>query len=369
VARRGKGEGSIYQLKSGPRSGLWRGYVHTGTDDEGHPIRKTFSGRTRPEVAAKIADALYQQKHGTLPAPSNESVAAYLTRWLEDVVRPTRRPQTHGLYAQVTRLYITPTIGTKRLSTLTAQDCQSVFARMRSRTPPISAGTQTLTRSVLIAALSQAVRWGLVSRNVASLTAPPHRDRAERPAWSAEEARAFLTAVRGHPQEALFVLALTMGLRKSEILALRWGDINFDRHTVRVAHSLYRKELGPTKTKGSAAVLPMPAVAEDALRRHRGDVLRIWGYVFCNAEGKPLPVRSVQRWYDAVVKEAGLRRIRFHDMRHTFGSLLLAQGVDISTVATLLRDRLDTVARVYLHTYAHSERGAADAMDALLKEG
>jgi integrase len=190
--------------------------------------------------------------------------------------------------------------------------------------------------------LGQAVREELIGRNVARLVQPPTPDREEIRPWTAVEARAFLAAALGHRLHALFVVALALGLRRGELLGLRWSDVDFTAGQIRVWQTLQRVRgvglvSGPPKSKRSRRVLTMPAVVVDALRKHRlaqaedrqaaGDEWVETGLVFTTATGRHVEPRNLNTAYGRLLARAGVRAIRFHDLRHTCATLLLANGV------------------------------------------
>jgi integrase len=211
---------------------------------------------------------------------------------------------------------------------------------------------------VLRTALSIAVRWDMVSRNVAKLVDRPRLERKPINPLTPDEARRFLAATKGHRLEALFSVALALGLRQGEALGLRWEDIDLAAGTLRVCHQLQRVDgrlvLVPPKTAKGRRTLVMPRLIVDSLREHekRQVAEKIWagsrweetGLVFANRLGGPIQARRVIEQFHAALTDAGMRRIRFHDLRHSCATLLLVQGVSPRVGyggAWAFRDRLN----------------------------
>ncbi len=221
----------------------------------------------------------------------------------------------------------------------------------------------------------------MVARNVATLVDPArHKHQSINP-LTPEEARKFLDKIKGNRLEALFSVALAMGLRQGEALGLCWEDVDFEARTLRVEPGLQRldKKLQLTDLKSDSRrrTLPLPETIVTALRAHRirqleekmlaGDHWQEFGRVFTTTIGTPLDARNVLRKFHKALEDAGLRPQRFHDLRHAAASLLLAQGVPPKTVQEILSH---SDIRLTMNTYAHvmpaMKRDAADLMDAIL---
>jgi integrase len=235
------------------------------------------------------------------------------------------------------------------------------------------------------AALKQAVRWSLAPRNVAELVDPPRAARTEMRMFSASEARKLQAAVVGDPFEALYLLAITTGMRQGEVLGLRWRDVNLDAKTVQVRVSLQRMPdnqlvLVEPKTASSRRQVLLSTVASDALKRHKArqatDRLRLgsrWSdldLVFPNEIGKPInPSNLVRSHYLPMLEQAGLPRLRFHDLRHTAATLLLEANVNTKVVSEMLgHSQVSVTMDPYQHVTRTMQQKAADAFDDRLSE-
>jgi integrase len=209
-------------------------------------------------------------------------------------------------------------------------------------------------RAVLRTALSQAVRWEYVSRNVAKLVTVPRRVQVEVMPLSPDEARTLLEAVKGHRLEALISVAVAVGLRQGEALGLKWPDVDLTNGTLRIRQTLQRIKsrglvLDDVKSARSRRTIALPEVTLQALRAHRrrqleerlkaGEYWQDDGFVFASVIGTPIDPRNVVRQFHAMLTTAKLSRTKFHNLRHTSASLLLAQGVDVRTIMASLAIR------------------------------
>jgi integrase len=231
--RRGRGEGTISQLPDGS----WWARVNLGYAN-GKRRRKAIYGKTRGQVAAKLTSVLRDVQQG-LPVPSErQTVAQFLKHWLENVARPRLRPRPFLTYEQAIRLHIAPAIGRHPLQKLTPQHVQTWLNEHQAA--GASARNCRYARAILRTALSEALRWGLVSRNVATLVDPPRITKHEIRPFTPEQARSFLDAIADHRLEALFSVAIALGLRIGEALGLRWRDVDLESGVLHVRRALQR---------------------------------------------------------------------------------------------------------------------------------
>ena len=245
TTRRGRGEGSITRRADG----RWMARVDLGWQDG----KRRRNGRTKREVQDKLRETLHRTEKGLPPIPEQETVGAFLRRWLE-IVRGKVRPRTHKSYEQVVRIHLEPGIGRVRLAKLTPLDVSAWFESRHAA--GVGGRTIHYARAVLRAALNQALKWELVSRNVASLTDPPRYRAREIAPLTPEQTRKFLAAVAGHRLEALFTVAIGLGLRLGEALGLPWDAVNLDAGTLWVHQTLERA--GKQPRFGGTEVRPRP---------------------------------------------------------------------------------------------------------------
>jgi integrase len=307
------------------------------------------------------------------------TVAEYLEYWLHQSVKPRVRPLTFAGYSVNVSKHLVPTLGKIRLDRLTPQDVQEMMNRRL--TDGFSPKTVAYVHQVLRTALELARRWELIDRNVASLVDPPRRQRPKIRPLAPDKARQFLNSVRGHRLEALFSVALAIGLRQGEALGLRWEDLDMAAGVLRVNHQLQRVDgrltLVEPKTDRSRRALVIPPSVIEHLHDHERRQLaeRLWagskwiesGLVFTSRLGGPLQARQVIREFHKALKDAGLKRIRFHDLRHSCATLLLVQGVSPRVVMDILgHSEIAITMDTYSHVIPELQREAADKMESLL---
>lgn len=371
MAKRANNEGSVRQRKTG----LWEARVTVNGK------QRSLYGKTRADVSRKLREAL-RDAEGNIPiAPQRMTVDQYLSQWLVSSVKPSVRPSTYQSYEMHVRVHLSPQLGRVRLSQLTPQHVQDMMNRL------LESGRSPMTvlhiRATLRKALGQAVKWGMIQRNVAGLVDPPKVTRYRVEALTSEHAGQILAAIRGHRLEALFTVALAAGLRQGEALGLSWKDVNLQAGQLQVRNALQRingkLQLVEPKSARSQRTIPVPGSAVESLRRHRalqhrerlaaGSNWTDSGLVFTTALGTPLDGPNVTRMLQRALAAAGLPRHRFHDLRHDCATLLLAQGVPMRVVMeTLGHSQISLTANTYAHVVPTLQREAADKMNSVLND-
>lgn len=374
MARRGQNEGSIYQRKDG----RWAAMVSLGYVG-GKRKRKTFYGDTRRDVQRQLTKALRDQQQSLPVAFERQTVQEFMERWLRDSVKPNLRPATYVGYEVLVRVHIVPAVGPLQLAELTPQHVQDLMTRMRDKGR--SERTIQYMRAVLRRALGRALRWGMVARNVAELTDPPRVRREEIKPWTVEQAQAFLAAVKGDRLEALYALELTLGLRRGEVLGLKWEDLDLSKRTLTVRRTLQRVlgklQLGEPKTETSRRTLTIPRQLVAFLEAHQarqaadrlkaGDAWHETGMIFASTIGTLFEPRNVNRAFLLALEKAGLPRIRVHDLRHTAISQMIAAGTPVTTAQKVAgHSRLSTTADIYTHVVQAQFEEAADRIGSRL---
>jgi len=367
--KRGANEGSIYRRSDG----RWCATVDLGWES-GKRKRKYLYGETRAEVANQLTRVLNEKVQGLPVAVERQTVAQFLTGWL-DSAQPSIRPRTFERFEGIVRLHIIPTLGRFRLDRLRAQHVQALLNRKGRE--GLSAQSVKHIRTVLSIALNRAVKWNMIGRNVAALTDAPKIEREPVATLSLEEARKLLDAASGDRLEGLLSVALAVGLRRGEALGLSWSDVDLDAGVIRVSHSLQRVggrlQLVAPKTSQSRRSIAIPEVVVKALRRHRarqsedrlaaGSGWQDSGLIFTSRVGTPIEPRNMIRAFKGLLKKAGLPAARFHDLRHTAASILLAQGVHPRAVMEILgHSRISLTMDTYSHVMPSVLREAADKM-------
>jgi integrase len=382
--KRGQGEGSIYKRKDG----LWVAAVNLGYKD-GKLHRKYYYGKTRTEVSDKLTGDLAKHNQGIPIVTARQTLKQFLASWLEDSVKPSVRPATYVSYETQIRVHIEPGLGHFQLTKLEPQHIQHymnnklkpVKSENGELEPGLSPKTVRYHRSILAMALKLALKWNLVSRNVAELVDPPTAQKFKVPSIDVEQARILLAAIKGDRMEALFSVALSLGLRRGEALGLRWQDVDFEARTLRVNQSLARINKGlvlsQPKTEKSKRVLRLPESLAVKLREHRTRQLEErmgagakWvdsGLVFTTRIGTPIDPRKVKRRLDAIITNASLPHFRVHDLRHFCATLLFAQGAPLKVVSEMLgHAQIGITADIYTEVIPKVIEQQVDLMDSIL---
>ncbi|HVC77484.1 MAG TPA: site-specific integrase [Candidatus Micrarchaeaceae archaeon] len=364
AGRRGNGEGTIFQRKDG----RW-----TAGAEVGGYQRKWIYGKTRREVADRLTKIQRDVAEGRPVINERLSVAEYLNRWLNEVAKHRTRPMTW--------LHILPSLGRVRLAKLTPQHVQSLVTQ-KVREGRLSPRTIQYMHSVLRAALNQAVRWRMVHYNAAAMVSTPRVTQREVLALTPEEARRLLDAARGDRLEALYSVALALGLRQGEALGLMLSDLDLEVGTLRVRRASQRiphqgTQLVETKTERSRRTLVMPRIVISALRSHRarqalerlaaGEKWVDLDLVFPSERGTLADGPNVTHRFHKLLKRADLPPMRFHDLRHACASLLLVQSVDPRVVMeTLGHSQISLTMNTYSHVLPALQWEAADKMESVL---
>ena len=369
--RRSYGSGSVYRAADG----RWRGATTVTDPATGARVRRVVSGATATDT---------RQKLDRLRAVAIPSTTMHTADWLAAWLPTTRlrlAPATFRSYAAAARA-IGPLIGDVPLGSLTPTDVERMTAAM------IAAGNAASTaannRKILRVALRQAIRDGLVVRNVAAEARPPRTVPYQSRTLTAPEARRLIAATVDDELGALWAVLVSTGLRQGEALGLAWRDVTADTLTVRQALARGwdgRPTLGVPKSDRSRRTIALPAVARDALERQRArqEAARdtagsAWqdraGLVFTDALGRPWNGRLITPALHVALARAGLPEIRCHDLRHTCATLQLAAGVPLATISRMLgHSSLAITANVYAAVTPDLRREAADAMDRALNGG
>ncbi len=373
MGKRGNSEGTIRKRPDG----RWEGrlILENGT-------RKSLYGKTRAEVVRQLDQAKRDREQGVTASSGHQTVGQYLTSWLADVKQHQVGRSSHYRYSRNVRLHLVPGLGTHPLAKLTAQMVQSFYARKLEQ--GYASATVQHMHMTLHDALDDAMQMGLVHRNVAAVVQAPRILRAERMVLSEDQARALLVAVEGERLEALIVLTLATGMRRGELVALRWADVDLEATTLWVRRTLTCTDQGyewsDGKTRHSRRMIALPATVVEALRRHRvqqlqerlhlGDAWAENDLVFADEIGGRLPLYRLHSagWFGKMLRRAGLPSIYFHDLRHTAATLLLARGVNPKVVSEMLgHSSVAITLGLYGHVTPHMQRQAATTMDAVLR--
>lgn len=395
--RAGNQRSSIFQ----GNDGRWYGFVTMGIRPNGAPDRRKRSAATRAEVTRKVA-ALEKLRanQNALPAGQSQRLETWLTDWLKATALRVRPSSLSGYVVDVQR-HIIPAIGKHRLARLEPEHVEHLYAELFAK--GLNAGTVHHVRRTLNKALNDAVRRGRLLRNPVALANTPRYDPPEVEPLTVAEARALLAAAADEPNGAAFMLAISLGLRRGEVLGLTWDDVDLDAGRLSVRRQLERRNwkhgcpdpdrcddqpsrcpqrtggglvLTELKTKHSRRTLPVPPPLLLALRKHRqrqrearihaGTVWVDSGLVFTNLTGRAVSPHDHSLHWTAFLERSGVRPARLHDARHTAATFLLVQGVDQRVVMDMLGWTSPTMTARYQHVVPELVEEANRRMSELL---
>lgn len=312
----------------------------------------------------------------TLRKPTDETVASYFESWLQQKKQYVR-PGTYNMYAWVVNYHLVPRLGVVKLSKLTPQHLLAAYDEMQE--DGLSPQTAKHVHKILNDGLETAVKWGMVDTNVAKLVKAPKVPKKEMRVWDEKQLAQFFREFTNERYYTLFLVAATTGMRRGEVLGLKWGDIDFEKKKLSVRRAYVRGYDGYTfqepKTAAGVRTIALPEQTIKALKKHRrwqlADRLAVEHYenqdlVFCQRNGDPLTPQQLEGvWYYFFRKKTKLPYIRFHDLRHTHASLLLKAGVHPKVVSERLGHSSVTIT---LDRYSHLLPGLQEAAAAKFDE-
>jgi integrase len=373
-ARRGRGEGTVFRRKDG----TWCAAITAGYDEDGRRRRRYVYGATKAAVLEAITQLRAQALDGALGEPVRLTVAQFLRRWVDDVVRPSLRPKSAEYYCGALR-YLLPRLGGVRLTALGPAHVQALLADLER-----AGGSPHVRRQVFVTlhrACQQALRWGLLRAHPCAAVARPRVPRREMCTLAPEQARAFLEAARGDRYFALYALMLGTGLRLGEALGLAWPDVDLDAGTVTVRRQLTavtpggRPTFSEPKTASARRTVDLPPLAVEALRAHQcrmqaeGHLLNAYLLVFVDRAGHSVRAENLRRRsFLPLLRAVGIPRIRLHDLRHSYATLNLAAGTHPRVVQQALGHAdIAVTLQTYSHVLPGLQKEAALRLDRLLR--
>jgi integrase len=366
--RRGNNEGTVFQDKDG----VW--WAQLPPDEQGkRPKRRA---KTQREAQEKLRQLVREREKGVNLSAKQPSVTSFMNTWLETVIKVRRKPRTYETYKQYVRLYIDPYLGETRLDKLTPARIQAWVNTLQEKVQPQTARN---AYQRLRTALGLAVKWRQLSENPAIGVDVPSSSRVPIRPLNASQAAALLEAVRGHRLAPLYDLALGLGLRQGELLGLRWSNVDLDKGVLRVAEQMQRLRSRETvtvkpKTPRSERELPLSEELISRLRAHRtnqdeermviSERWKDYDLVFPSEVGTVIMARNLVRHFKAALQRAKLpSSFRFHDLRHTAATLMLAAGVPLKTVSDILgHSSIQVTADTYGYTFEEDKQRALDTL-------
>ena len=376
--KRANGEGSIRKRKDG----RWEGRYTAGHDLEtGKAIYKNVLGRSQAEVKEKLKQAIGEAQALDVTKAGKYTVGEWMEVWFQDYAKIKVRPSSHQTYQGYIHNHIRPNIGDIPLEKLTSLDLQKFYKKLlaqgrvdrveaKGQPKGLSAKTVRNIHQILSSALKLAQGQRLILANPAEGCALPRVEHQEMKNLTTVQLASFFREARDSGVFELYYLELATGLRRGELLGLKWEDIDLERGDLRVRRQVFRINgevvEAPLKTKNAYRTLPLAEDTVSVLREQRKKVGNSH-WVFPSPNGGPISPDRVLHMLHRVLKRAGLPKVRFHDLRHTFATLALQNGVDVKTVSGMLGHfsagfTLDT----YAHITSAAQRQAAQTMGSVL---
>lgn len=366
----------------------WAIVVDLGRDPQtGKRRQQTATVRgTKKDAERELRALLTRLETGAYVKPTKVTVGEFLRQWLENYVMTNTSPRTAEGYWVIVKCHLLPNLGAIPLTQLQPSHIQSYYAQARKEgrangNGGLSAQTILNVHKVLSEALTHAVKWQILIRNVALAVDPPRPARPEMVTLTEDHARVFLQAAAATSYPELFTVALYTGMRRSELLGLRWNSVDLDLAQLSVTQTLHRLASGgfvfrEPKTAKSRRTIALPPLACIALRQLRewqmgerlllGLRLRDDDLVFSQPDGKPLDPSTITHTFNRIIRRADLPHVRFHDLRHTHASLMLKQGIHPKIVSERLGH---SSIGITLDTYSHVMPGLQEAAALRFQEG
>lgn len=380
--------GSI--VKRGKNS--WSVIVDFGRDPVTGKRRQLWRSVKGPKRDAQVVltQLLHQRDTGVDAPPGKITVGEFLQRWLEDYARPNVAPKTLLQYSDFVHRLLIPSLGHVPLTKLRPQHIQAYYSHaLRQGRADGNGGLSPKTvlhiHRLLREALQHAVKWQVLARNPADAVDPPRPQRYEPPMFSPEEVRRLLAAADDTPIGALIHTAVMTGLRRGELLGLRWRDVDFDAgilHVSQAAQWLPHEgwSFRPPKTRSSRRPVALGSATITVLREHRprqleerltlGAAYIDHDLVFASPSGTPIDTSHLRRVWERIVRASGLPHLRFHDLRHIHATLMLVSGAHPKIVSERLgHSGVGITLDTYSHVLPNLQAQAATGLERLLAAG
>ena len=375
MARKRKaGDGTVRQRKDG----RWEGRIVIGYDDNGYPKTKNILAKTKKECVEKI-QKLKEECGGLKPEKVRPEMpfGDWLTYWYENHSKPKIRPTTQETYESRIRLHIIPEIGDIPLNKLTQNDLQQFYGRLKKSgrkrfTDKYGEGLSDrmvrMCHATCRSALEKAVQDGLIRVNPAIGCKLPPKKAREMQVLTREELQRFLIQAKFEGYYEVFLLDLATGLRRGELMALQWDDLNFKTGVLNVNKQVYdvrgQLQISAPKTKNSIRKIVLPPAVVAVLREYKETVDSRWMFPSPVLEDLPLNPGSVYDRLQLILEHANCKQVRFHDLRHTFATLALQNGMDVKTLSAMLGHvSAATTLDIYTHSTSDMQHAAARKID------
>ena len=382
--KRANGEGNIRKRSDG----RWEGRYTAGHDENGKAIIKNVLGKTQAEVKKKLKAAIDKSDKLDTVRADKYTLGTWVKLWFEVYSKPNLRESTARYYQMFIDKHIVPKLGDVKLTELRAMQIQKFYNDLRTggrlreaqkeKNPGLSASYVRGIHTMLHTCLDAAVREKLILSNPVNDCKPPKLMKKEMKTLEPEQVQAYLKAADARGLLPMFFLELTTGMRKSELVALQWSDVDWKQKTISVSKQAYKIDgkmtVMPPKTANSVRKIALSEETLAMLKQQQKEDEEGWPespYLFPSpVSGEMYHPDSVVNLHKKILKEAGLEHIRFHDLRHTFATLALQNGVDVKTVSAMLgHSSAGFTLATYTHTTTAAQHQAAAIMGSLVSTG
>lgn len=353
MAKRGQGEGTISKRPDG----TWWARITVGRTPDGKQKRRAFYGKTRKEVQEKLTAALNDVNNNTYIEPSKMTVEQWAEIWMKEYKRNTIKAQTYSRYGRDLKKYILPVIGQLKLKDIKTEMIQKILNEIYQS--GYSNALLTHVQALTYQLLKQAVDNDLISKNVAEKTKLPYRQEDKKiRVLSVEEQQRFIDVAKESYMGEYYIFCLATGMRRGELIALTWDDIDFDKHTVSVNKTaVYAKDyydpngtwkniINSPKSKSSNRIIPLlPDIItmlnelkkkQDINRQIQAEKYEEKNLVFCTRRGKQLIYGNLRKMLLNIAKKAEIDNLHIHCLRHTFATRGLENGIELRVMQDFL---------------------------------
>ncbi len=376
MSKRSNAEGSIYRRKDGK----WVGALTIGFDTNGKQKRKYYYGKTKKEVQEKLVKALHLQQKGqlTLKSLENITIAEWLDTWLIDYKQNAVKPRTFLSYQNTIELYINPLLGNTQLKNLTTNQIQKAVNELSLKVSP---RTIQYSITILRQALKQALLEGYIFSNPALHISLPRSVTGQIRALNKQEVEKVFAVIENPIHYVIYFTLLSTGIRRGELLALKWRDINLKKRTVSIRGAVTKNEHGKwvvdtPKTQSSIRSFSISTELSSILKKHQieqnkqilqaGSLYNNQDFIYCKDNGERYNPDHITRRYKKYCKKVGIDS-NLHELRHTFATFALQSGMDITTVSKMLgHQNVTTTLNTYSHLLPDSTEKVAETVSLLL---